>query len=84
MTQIYIKVEPNSESFQIENSEIPKIKLTEKAENGRANTELINKLENILGEKPGILSGHKSKRKKLTVNMSEKKFRTKIQKTKTE
>lgn len=80
MTQIYIKVEPNSESFQIENSEIPKIKLTEKAENGRANTELINKLENILGEKPGILSGHKSKRKKLTVNMSEKKFRTKIQK----
>lgn len=78
MTEIYVKVEPGSEKFQVENNSIPKIYLTEPAENGRANTQLIKKLETITGEKPGIISGHKSKRKKLAINISEKEFKNKL------
>lgn len=58
--------------------QIIEVDLTEKAENGRANTELLKKLEGITGEKPGILSGHSSSRKKLVFDQEEDEIRRKI------
>ena len=78
MAEFYIKVETSSKKFQIKPDNITKIKLTEPAENGRANAELINELKNILGEKPGIVSGHHSRRKKLRVEMPEEKVKEKL------
>lgn len=78
MTEIYVKVEPGSDSFRIEEGSITKVYLTEKAENGRANVELVRRLEKILGVKPGIISGHKSRRKKLKVPLPEKEIYRKL------
>jgi len=74
MTQLYVKVQPDSDGFRIERGTYPKIYLGNKAENGKANTELLNRLEEITGEQPGIVSGHKSKRKKIAIDMTEKEF----------
>ncbi len=79
MTELYIKVVPGSEEFRIENGHIPKVYLEEEAENGRANRELVSKLESVLGEKPGIISGHKSRRKKIKVPLEEEKVRQKFE-----
>ena len=78
MTQIHVKVEPDSDEFKIETGYMPKFYLENKAENGRANVELLNRLENILGKRPGIISGHKSRRKKLKTSLDEEEFRRKI------
>ncbi len=79
MTQIYVKVEPGSTDFRIENGAIPKIYLEQEAENSKANQELVRRLEKILGEKPGIVSGHKSRRKKLKLNLPEEEIRNKLE-----
>jgi uncharacterized protein YggU (UPF0235/DUF167 family) len=78
MTEIHVKVEPDSDEFKIETGYKPKFYLENKAENGRANVELLNRLENILGKRPGIISGHKSRRKKLKTSLDEEEFRRKI------
>ncbi|QGA79919.1 DUF167 domain-containing protein [Candidatus Nanohalobium constans] len=78
MAEFYVKVEPGSESFSVEQAYITKVSLTEPAENGRANAELIRELESILGEKPAIISGHRSRRKKLKVDISEEKVEEKL------
>ena len=78
MTQIHVKVEPDSDEFKVETGYMPKFYLENKAENGRANVELLNRLENILGKRPGIISGHKSRRKKLKTSLDEEEFRRKI------
>jgi uncharacterized protein YggU (UPF0235/DUF167 family) len=78
MTEIHVKVEPDSDEFKIETGYMPKFYLENKAENGRANVELLNRLENILGKRPGIISGHKSRRKKLKTSLDEEEFRRKI------
>jgi uncharacterized protein YggU (UPF0235/DUF167 family) len=78
MTQIHVKVEPDSSEFKIETGYMPKIYLENKAENGRANAELLNRLEKILGERPGIMSGHKSRRKKLKTSLDEEEFRRRL------
>lgn len=74
----YVKVETNANEFKIKDKEIPLIYLTQPAENGKANSELINKLKTVLGVKPGIVSGHKSRRKKIIVNLNEEEFNKKI------
>ena len=79
MTEFYVKVKPGQEEFTIENGTIPKIRLVNEAENGRANAELVEKLGRILGERPGIISGHKSSRKKLKVDLPEEKIREKLE-----
>ncbi len=79
MTELHVKVVPNSEEFRVETGYMPKIYLEEEAENGRANHELVNRLENVLGEKPGIISGHKSRRKKIKVPLEEEEVRTKFE-----
>ena len=78
MTEIHVKVEPDSDEFKVETGYMPKFYLENKAENGRANVELLNRLENILGQRPGIISGHKSRRKKLKTSLDEEEFRRKI------
>jgi len=78
MTEFYVKVRPDSDQFEIEDSSITKIKLEPKAENSKANAELVKKLTEVLGKKPGIISGHKSRRKKLQVEMSEENIEKKL------
>jgi len=78
MTEIHVKVEPDSSEFKIEMGYMPKIFLENKAKNGRANVELLNRLEEILGERPGIISGHKSRRKKLKTSLNKEEFRRKL------
>lgn len=69
MAGIYLKVKPGEDEFRIKFNDLPKVHLENNAEAGRANTELVSRLEQILGEKPGIVSGHKSKRKKIKVDL---------------
>ncbi|MFB6166777.1 MAG: DUF167 domain-containing protein [Candidatus Nanohaloarchaea archaeon] len=71
MAEIYVRVETGQEEFGIEFRDFPTFRLENEAENGRANAELIRRLEEILGEKPGIVSGHRSRRKKIRVDMPE-------------
>ena len=78
MTEFYVKVKPDSDEFRIEQGTIKTVELEQKAENGRANAELVRRLEEILGEKPGIVSGRKSRRKKLKIGMPEKQIDKKI------
>jgi uncharacterized protein YggU (UPF0235/DUF167 family) len=78
MTEFYVKVKLGSDKFSIEQGTIRTVELKQKAENGRANAELVSKLEDILGERPGIVSGRKSRRKKLKIDMSEKEIDKKI------
>lgn len=78
MTEIYVKVEPASDEFKVENGQIPRIELESEAENGKANTELKRRLKDITGKKIGIVSGHKSRRKIIVVDMPEKELRRKL------
>ncbi|QKQ98755.1 hypothetical protein GKQ38_04490 [Candidatus Nanohaloarchaea archaeon] len=79
MTEFYVKVKPDQNEFRIEEGRFPTVHLGSEAENGRANSELVNKLTEILGEKPGIISGHQSRRKKLKVDLPEEKVERKIE-----
>lgn len=78
MTEIYVKVEPDSREFRVENGHIPKIYLESEAENGQANDELKRRLKQITGHKTGIVSGHRSRRKKIVIDMPEKQLRQKL------
>jgi uncharacterized protein (TIGR00251 family) len=78
MASFYVKVQPDSEEFRLEEGSILRAYLTQPAENGRANSELVRKLEQILGQKPAIISGHKSSRKKLKVDMQEENLEEKV------
>jgi uncharacterized protein YggU (UPF0235/DUF167 family) len=80
MTDFYVKVKTEADSFRIEQGDILKVYLTEPAENGRANAQLVRNLTSILGEKPAIVSGHKSSRKKLRADISEEELDTEIEK----
>ena len=71
-------MKPGQEKFELEDGTIPEVSVTEEAENGRANAKLKNRLEEITGEKPGIISGAKSRRKKLVFDQEEKVIREKI------
>lgn len=79
MTQFYVKVVPDCEEFSIDRGTYPEVSLTEKAENGRANTELKEKIGEILGTSVGIVSGHKSSRKKLAVDMEEQEVEKRLE-----
>jgi len=80
MTELYIKVEPDSDEFSADTDlSIPKIFVKSEAENGRANAELLKKLEKVTGERPAIVSGHKSRRKKLKTSLGKKQFMEKLE-----
>lgn len=78
MAEIYFKVNPEQEEVSVSEEQIVKVDLTREACNGRANTQLLEKLEKITGERPGILSGHSSSRKKLVFDQKEDEIRQKI------
>lgn len=79
MAEIYIKVVPGSENFDIEFNDFPTIYLESEPEHGKANSELINRLKNILGEKPAIVSGHRSRRKKIKVGLEKEEIRGRLE-----
>lgn len=79
MAEFYVKVETGCSEFCIKPDNITKVKLTEPAENGRANAELVIELGNILSQKPAIISGHQSRRKKLKADMPRKKVKKKFE-----
>lgn len=76
--EIYVKVNPGSDEFRIEKKSFYEISLEQPAENGRANAELVERLQQILGVKTGIISGHQSRRKKIKADISEKEFGKKM------
>lgn len=72
MTRLYIRVHPDSDSFQIETGgRFPEVYLRSAASGGRANRELRKRLEDVLGVRPGIVSGHHAQRKEITVDLPE-------------
>lgn len=67
MTTFYVKVEPDQDAFTIDTSgTYPRITLTQPAEQGRANTELLQEISTLLGTDVHIVSGHQNRRKKLS------------------
>ncbi|MFB6241289.1 MAG: hypothetical protein ABEJ36_00615 [Candidatus Nanosalina sp.] len=78
MSEIYFRVSPGETEFSIQEGTIPEVSLTEEAENGKANQQLKQKLEEVTGEEPGIISGAKSRRKKLVFDLEEDEVRSKI------
>ncbi|MFB6159025.1 MAG: DUF167 domain-containing protein [Candidatus Nanohalobium sp.] len=79
MTDFYVKVKPGQSHRDLEMKTFPTFLLEEPAENGRANAELLSRLEEILGQRPAIVSGHNSRRKKLRVDMAEEKVQDRIE-----
>jgi uncharacterized protein YggU (UPF0235/DUF167 family) len=77
--EFYIKVEVSSDNFSLEKGSMLRVGLTEPAENGRANAQLIREMSDILDVKPAIVSGHRSCRKKLKVDTTEEEFENKIE-----
>ena len=80
MTEIYVKAETDAKKFDVKAGPMLKVYLTEKAENGRANAELIRELSEIIGEKISIIKGHKSARKKIKVEASKEEVDEKVEK----
>ncbi|MEF8880409.1 MAG: DUF167 domain-containing protein [Candidatus Nanohaloarchaea archaeon] len=79
MVEFYVKVEPSSDKFKLEEGSITKVFLEEPAENGRANVELVDRFTGLLGQKPAIISGHHSRRKKLKVDISEEEWEERME-----
>ncbi|WP_414837786.1 DUF167 family protein [Candidatus Nanosalina sp. VS9-1] len=80
MTEIYVKVRPDSEEISVDTSSaIVQIDLTEPAENGRANSQLLQLIHERTGEEAAIVSGHRSRRKKIKFQIKEESFRQKLQ-----
>jgi uncharacterized protein YggU (UPF0235/DUF167 family) len=78
MAEIYVKVEPGADEFSVEFKDFPTFHLESEAERGRANSELVRRLEKMLGERPAIVSGHRSRRKKIRVDMEEDEVRRRL------
>ena len=80
MTEFYVKVQPDSGEQSVNtSSSITEVKLKQPAEMGRANTELIQLMTEILGEEPGIISGHQSRKKKLKTDLPQKKVEERLE-----
>lgn len=78
MPEIYVKVKPGTE-FSIEMKTYPVIGLKSEAEHGKANSELLNRMEEITRERPAIISGHKSRRKKLKIDIDKQEFEERLE-----
>lgn len=79
MSEVYIKVRPESKEIGVDAaSTMIRISLTEPAENGRANAQLLKFLKERTGEEAAIVSGHKSRRKKLKIDVEEEKLREQL------
>jgi len=77
---IYIKVKPDSSELTVDTSKnMIEVELTEKADNARANTQLLDFIKQKTGEEASIKKGHKSRRKELRMNLSEEELRDKLE-----
>lgn len=80
MTEFYVKVKPDSGEQAVKTSStITEVRLESAAEQGRANTELLNLMQEILGDKVGIISGHQSRRKKLKTGLERRKVEQRLE-----
>ncbi|MDY6789467.1 MAG: DUF167 family protein [Candidatus Nanohaloarchaea archaeon] len=79
VSEFYVKAETGAEEFDIDLSgDYPKISLESEARQGRANTELKVRLSEILGSEVAIISGHRSRRKKIKTDLAEEEVFEKI------
>ncbi|MCD6403481.1 MAG: YggU family protein [Candidatus Aenigmarchaeota archaeon] len=62
---VEIKVIPNSPKFKVKTNSFIKVYLTSEPKRGKANKELINMFKKIFGVEVKILSGARTKTKKL-------------------
>lgn len=70
MTTFYVKVTPDADTFTVDTSgTYPRVALTAPADRGRANAELVSRLSSLLGTDVRLVSGHRSRRKELAVDM---------------
>ena len=81
-----LEIVPNSSQFKImafnDWTNALKIKVTEKALKGKANKELLEKLEKVFKTKIEILQGEKSRKKKILLrNISKKEIIEKLLQT---
>ncbi len=73
---VELSVVPKSGRFRIEKkNERVKVFLKSPPEGNRANLELIKELEKLLGKHVKIISGMKSKHKKLEIDINEKEWK---------
>jgi uncharacterized protein (TIGR00251 family) len=77
--ETYVKIKPGQTEFKVDKGSFYEIGLTQPAENGQANAELVRRLGEILGMKPGIISGHQSRRKKIKVDITEEEFERRME-----
>jgi len=81
MAEIRVKVETEQPFFDLEKEgALYKASLTEKAENGRANAELVVELSKVLGRKVAIVEGHQKPRKKIKTDLGLEEIEEKIEK----
>jgi uncharacterized protein YggU (UPF0235/DUF167 family) len=80
MTEIYVKVETGQEEFELETGKMLKASLTQRAENNRANTELVERLSDIFEDRVGLIKGHKRPRKKIKVDLTKEEVEEGIEK----
>jgi len=72
MSHFHIKVETGQDRFSIDTDRtIPRIGLEAPAEHGRTNAELTVRLSEEPGTDVGIVSGHRSRRNKIAVDMED-------------
>lgn len=70
MAEFYVKVETDADAFAIDlDGTYPRVHVTAPPSGGRANAELTRDLSDLLGEEVRIVSGHRSTRKKLAVDL---------------
>ncbi|MDY6776836.1 MAG: DUF167 domain-containing protein [Candidatus Nanohaloarchaea archaeon] len=78
--EAYVKVRPGEDDFSIDTSTTyPTIHLSSPATRGKANRELVKRLSEILGCDVGIVSGHKSSRKKVSADISAEEFKSRLE-----
>lgn len=72
MARFYVKVNTDEDSFAVDTSgSIVTVDVEAPAKQGRANAELTRCLSKRLGTEVGIVSGHRSSRKTVAVDMDE-------------
>lgn len=80
MARIEVRVAPNSRAFAVEldSSGRLKVRLTERAEKGKANAELVRELSKLLGAPVSLHSGHTSTRKVVQVGLDDAQLQARI------
>lgn len=74
-----VRVVPNAKAFSVSLKDgVWKVHVKAKAEDGKANCELVEELSQALGASVSIVAGAKSRRKALEIDASEEKVRERL------